>query len=59
MALLLAAALAGGFFTLRVGLFQALNRSVPPETLTDAFASGQSVLINAAAAVRMCRNNFV
>lgn len=54
VALLLAAALAGGFFTLRVGLFQALNRSVPPETLTDAFASGQSVLINAAAAVLMC-----
>lgn len=53
-ALLLVAALVGGFFTLRVGVYQALSGSVPVEAMADAFTAAQSVLINASAAVLMC-----
>jgi hypothetical protein len=51
---LLLASLAGGFFTLRVGIYQALGQMGAGEDIVAAFASGQTVLINAAAAILMC-----
>lgn len=50
----LLAALVGGFFTLRVGLYQGLGMVVDVETLEQAFSSAQSVLINLSAAGLMC-----
>jgi len=52
--LLLLASLAGGFFTLRVGIYQALVQMVPNESFAVAFGSAQSVLINVSAAILMC-----
>jgi hypothetical protein len=46
--LLLLGGLAGGFFMIRVGIYQALQ-FVPAEIQRDALRCGQSVLINAAA----------
>jgi hypothetical protein len=46
--LLLLGGLAGGFFMIRVGLFQALQ-FVPQEMQRDSLRCGQTVLINAAA----------
>lgn len=53
-AILLLASLVSGFFTLRVGLYQALLQTVPGEELAPAFACTQTVLINVSAAVLMC-----
>ena len=49
--LLLTASLLGAFFMLRVGLWQALSRL--PVEIKSAFACGQSMLINVAAAALM------
>lgn len=46
--LLLLGGLVGGFFMIRIGLFQAMQ-FVPVEIQRDVFRCGQSVLINAAA----------
>lgn len=53
VALILVASLIGGFFTLRVGMYQLLAPIVSTESLEAAFASGQSVLINLSAALLM------
>lgn len=53
VALLLVASLAGGFFTLRVGIYQVLTQIVSGGMVEAAFASAQSVLINGSAALLM------
>lgn len=53
VALILVASLIGGFFTLRVGMYQLLTQIVTAEMFDAAFASGQSVLINVSAALLM------
>jgi len=53
VALILLASLLGGFFTLRVGIYQLLAQMFSADMLTAAFASGQSVLINLSAALLM------
>lgn len=53
VALILLASLLGGFFTLRVGIYQLLAQIVSADMLAAAFASGQSVLINLSAALLM------
>lgn len=53
VALILVASLMGGFFTLRVGIYQLLAQIVSADMLEAAFASGQSVLINVSAALLM------
>jgi hypothetical protein len=54
VALLLVASLVGGFFTLRVGIYQTLGQMVTGDAFAVAFGSAQSVLINVSAAVLMC-----
>jgi hypothetical protein len=54
VALLLAASLMGGFFTLRVGIYQILSQMAAGDAFAAAFGSAQSVLINLSAAVLMC-----
>jgi hypothetical protein len=54
VALLLVASLVGGFFTLRVGIYQALGQIVTGDGFAVAFGSAQSVLINVSAAILMC-----
>ncbi len=53
VALILMASLLGGFFTLRVGIYQLLTQMVSVGMLEAVFASAQSVLINVSAALLM------
>nr|NIS40798.1 DUF2339 domain-containing protein [Desulfuromonadales bacterium] len=50
----LVTALVSGFFTLRVGVYQALDLTLSGQQLVAAFSAGESVLINLSAAVLMC-----
>jgi uncharacterized membrane protein len=54
VALLLVASLVGSFFTIRVGIYQALGQVVTGDAFAAAFGSAQSVLINVSAALLMC-----
>jgi hypothetical protein len=51
VALLLVASLVGGFFTLRVGIYQLLTQLVAGGGVEAAFGSAQTVLINISAAL--------
>jgi uncharacterized membrane protein len=51
---LLMASLLGGFFALRVGVYQAIVGLIPSEEISSVFSSAQTVIINLSAAVLMC-----
>jgi hypothetical protein len=48
------ASLLGGFFVLRVGVYQAIVGLIPGEEISPVFSSAQTVIINLSAAVLMC-----
>jgi hypothetical protein len=51
---LLMASLLGGFFALRVGVYQAIVGLIPGEEISSVFSSAQTVIVNLSAAVLMC-----
>jgi hypothetical protein len=51
---LLMASLLGGFFTLRLGVYQGIIGVVSGEEVAAAFSSAQTVIVNVSAAVLMC-----